>query len=120
VSDSRTTGQQRDARPADRASNGSRSNGSRSNGKRPLPPAQLARRAAEELSELLGHEAESIVGLERTDDGWCIDLEVLDTPRIPSTSDILAQYSVNVDRHGHLLGYRRVRRYARGRLQDDA
>jgi hypothetical protein len=99
---------------------GHRGSDPRSNGRRPPPPAELARRAAHELAGLLGREAESVVGLQKTDDGWCIDVEVLDVARIPSTADILAEYAVDVDRQGHLLGYRRVRRYARGRTQDDS
>ena len=114
MSELRTTERGRESAPRR-----SRANAGRSNGDRPLRPAELARRAARDLADLLGREPESIVGLERTDDGWCIDLEVLDTPRIPATSDILAEYAVDVDHRGNLVAYRRVRRYARGRIQDD-
>jgi Gas vesicle synthesis protein GvpO len=114
MSELRTTERGREAAPRR-----GRSNPGGSDGNRPLPPAELARRAARDLADLLGREPESIVGLERTDVGWCIELEVLDTPRIPATSDILAEYAVDVDRRGNLVAYRRVRRYPRGRIQDD-
>jgi Gas vesicle synthesis protein GvpO len=69
---------------------------------------QVAARAAEELSELTGKGVEGVTGLERTDDGWT------EVRRIPDTTDVLALYEVQTDRQGSMLGYRRVRRYARG------
>jgi len=82
-------------------------------------PAQLANRAAAELAELLGRRPESIVSLDRTDDGWRVGVEVLETRRIPDTADVLAEYEVDTGQDGELVGYRRVRRYARGRVGED-
>jgi hypothetical protein len=59
-----------------------------------------------------------VVSLERTDDGWRIGVEVLETRRIPDTADVLAEYEVDADERGRLVGYRRTRRYARGQLDD--
>jgi hypothetical protein len=82
---------------------------------RPSPRAgQVAARAAEELLELTGKEAEGVTGLERTEDGWTVHVEVLEVRRIPNTTDVLALYEVDTDRQGALQGYRRIRRYARG------
>jgi hypothetical protein len=89
----------------------------RSDGGAPSP-ATLARRVAGELAELLGREPEGVVSLERTEDGWRVGLEVLEIHRIPDTADILAEYEVDADERGHLMGYRRTRRYARGRVED--
>jgi len=81
--------------------------------------AEVAGRAAAELAELLGRPPESIVSLDRTDDGWRVGVEVLETRRIPDTADVLAEYEVETDQRGELVGYRRIRRYARGRVGDD-
>lgn len=81
-------------------------------------PGELARRAAGELAELIGREPEGIVFLERSDGGWRVGVEVVETRRIPDTADILAEYAVDVDERGRLVGYRRTSRYARGRTQD--
>lgn len=78
-------------------------------------PLELARAAAEQLSELTGRQPESTTGIERTDDGWRIELEVVETRRIPDSADILALYEVQVDEDGDLVSYRRLRRYPRGR-----
>ena len=76
--------------------------------------SQAASSAARQLLELTGREAEGVTGLERTDDGWKVLVEVVEVRRIPDTTDILALYEVMADEDGDLEGYRRLRRYARG------
>ena len=74
----------------------------------------MAARAAAQLLELTGKQSEGVTGLERTDDGWTVEVEVVEVRRIPNTTDVLALYEVTTDDHGDLQGYRRLRRYARG------
>lgn len=74
----------------------------------------IAAEAARQLLELTGREAEGVTGLERTDDGWRVEVEVVEVRRIPDTTDVLALYEVTVDEDGDLEGYRRIRRYGRG------
>lgn len=78
-------------------------------------PLELARRASEQLAELTGKQPEGATAIERTDDDWRIQLEVVESRRIPDSADILALYDVVVDSSGELLEYRRVRRYPRSR-----
>jgi hypothetical protein len=80
----------------------------------PASPAKLASRVATELADLTGKSVEGVTGLERTDEGWTVEVEVVEVRRIPDTTDVLALYEVTVDSHGALQGYRRLRRYARG------
>ncbi len=70
--------------------------------------------AAGQLLELTGKQSEGVTGLERTEDGWTVHVEVVELRRIPDTTDVLALYELNVDDRGSLEGYRRVRRYVRG------
>ena len=74
----------------------------------------VAREAAQQLLELTGRAAEGVTGLERTDDGWRVEVEVVEVRRIPDTMDVLALYELTVDADGELEGYRRLRRYSRG------
>jgi hypothetical protein len=72
---------------------------------------QLARR---EIAEVTGLKAENATSLERGDDGgWIVTVQVLELERMPKTDDVLGLYEVELDDDGELLGYRRVRRYAR-------
>ena len=77
-------------------------------------PSKVASRVAEELADLTGKSVEGVTGLERNDEGWTVDVEVVEVRRIPDTTDVLALYEVTTDSDGTLQGYRRLRRYARG------
>jgi hypothetical protein len=79
----------------------------------------MAGAARDVVHELTGKAPESVTGLERSDDGWQVAVEVLELERIPSTTDVLATYEVTLDDQGELQGYRRVRRYLRGSPGDE-
>ncbi|RST15839.1 gas vesicle protein [Streptomyces sp. WAC05374] len=78
-------------------------------------PMQVLRGACAQLAELTGMEAESVSSFERTEDGWSLTVEVLELARVPDTMSLLASYDLTLDANGELSGYRRVRRYERGR-----
>lgn len=75
-------------------------------------------RAAHHVQDLTGGEPEGVTSLERTGDGWRVDIEVVESRRIPDSTDILAVYRVEVDEEGELVSYRRAGRYYRGRAQE--
>lgn len=77
-------------------------------------PEHAARAACDRLEGLIGHPTEGVSAVRREDDGWCVVVDVLEVPRIPDTTSLLASYEVQLDRAGELLEYRRVRRYRRG------
>ncbi|HEX5907751.1 MAG TPA: gas vesicle protein GvpO [Propionibacteriaceae bacterium] len=74
---------------------------------------QFARRAMDTLAELVGCPAEGITGIRRNDDGWVVEVEVLEVERVPETSDVLASYEVAIDNDGEIVEFRRLRRYLR-------
>lgn len=80
---------------------------------RGLSAAQAMDRARSIFCELTGAQVETVSSVERTRDGWRLVLEIVELQRIPATTDILAQYVVNLDSHGELLGYSRVSRHFR-------
>jgi hypothetical protein len=92
--------------------------GTAANGARKLGAAGAARSAAEQLAGLTGRQPECVVGIEKADGGWTVDLEVVESRRIPDSTDVLAIYAVDVDAEGELLSYHRVRRYIRGKGGD--
>ncbi|GAA1523614.1 hypothetical protein GCM10009678_00980 [Actinomadura kijaniata] len=82
-----------------------------------LSASDAAKRAVHYVTEMTGKHAESVVGVERTDDGWRISVEVVESHRIPDSADILACYQAEIDGDGELVSYRRIRRYSRGRVE---
>ena len=76
--------------------------------------ARTARLASEYVAEMTGKEPEGITLVERTDGGgWVVDVEVVETRRVPDSTDILAVYEAELDAEGELMAYRRVKRYSR-------
>lgn len=79
--------------------------------------ARIAGLAADYVTEMTGKEPEGITSLERTGDGgWLVGVEVVETRRIPDSTDILAVYTAELDADGELVAYRRVQRYSRCQL----
>lgn len=78
-------------------------------------PMEVLRQARSQLAELTGMAAESVSSFEQTEDGWSLEIEVMELARVPDTMSLMASYQVDLDPQGQLTGYRRVRRYERGR-----
>ena len=74
--------------------------------------------ALEQLVMLVDRPVTGIIGFGRRDGGWTVEAEVLELERVPDTMSILACYEIEVDEHGDLEGYRRVRRYARSAVEE--
>jgi hypothetical protein len=110
--------------------------GDQRNGRRSRPPARTDRRPARrgrsdltaresaeaalrQVAELTAKQVEGVTGVERTEDGWLVGVEVVEDRRIPSSADILAIYEAAIDMDGELLSYQRVKRFPRGRSDED-
>ena len=97
-------------------------------GKRPpvrertrITGAQLADRAREQLADITGYEAQGVSELSRDEDGgWTVTVELLELSRVPPSDDLLGSYRAQFDERGELLGYERLRRYARGRAGENS
>ncbi|MFD0546547.1 gas vesicle protein [Streptomyces mexicanus] len=80
-----------------------------------MSPVEVLREARAQLAELTGMSVETVTSFERTEDGWSLEVEVLELARVPDTMSLMASYEVDLDPEGLLTGYRRLRRYERGR-----
>jgi hypothetical protein len=78
----------------------------------------VAKSAAQQVQLLTGKNPEGVTSLERQEDGWLVGVEVVETHRIPDSTDILAEYRVQLDEQGDLVSYRRSQRYYRGRSEE--
>jgi hypothetical protein len=84
-----------------------------------LSAAMAGQAGLQQITELIGKDPDSVSGVEPLDDGWRVTVEIVEDHRIPSSTDLLGTYQIEVDPEGELLAYRRVRRYARGRGDSD-
>ena len=86
----------------------------RAEGRPRTSAADIGKRAVAELSSMTGNSVEGVTGLERTEDGWKVEVVAVELRRVPDTTDVLATYEVLLDSSGELEGYRRMSRYTRG------
>jgi Gas vesicle synthesis protein GvpO len=84
-----------------------------------LSARELGDAALETVQDLTGYQPEAVTGLEWDGEYWQVTVDVLELSRIPSTTDVLATYVVQLDEGGSLHGYRRTARFARGQVAGD-
>lgn len=119
-SSGRTTGRKR--RPARADGGGAESDGADEHAGSSTPQTLGTRGildAARELADVLDWRWEALTGLRRAGDVWTVTVDVVETRRVPSTTDLIAVYEMEIDLEGELLGYERKRHYVRGRGDND-
>ena len=84
-----------------------------------IPAAAAAEAGLRQIASLTGKNPEGVTGVEPTEDGWLVSVEVLEDRRVPSSGDILALYEAELDPDGSLLAYRRARRYSRNQATNE-
>ena len=80
-----------------------------------LTAAEAGQYGLRQVAELTGKDPEGVIGVEPAEDGWLVTVEVIEDRRIPSATDVLAAYEVELGPDGDMVSYRRLRRYSRGR-----
>jgi hypothetical protein len=82
---------------------------------RELVASEAAEAGLRHMSELTSKPPVGVTSVEPVEDGWVIEVEVVEDRRIPSSADVLAIYELDLDLDGTLMSYRRTKRYSRGR-----
>jgi hypothetical protein len=60
------------------------------------------------VKNLIGKEPETLLCLERTEQGWKAIVEALERKAVPDTQDILARYELQFNEKVELLGWKQV------------
>jgi hypothetical protein len=79
----------------------------------------LATVAKETVVELTGFPPESVSGLQWDGENWLVSVDVCELERIPSTTDVMATYVVQLEETGAVVGYKRTRRFFRSQVEED-
>ena len=86
---------------------------------RRLSARDLTIAARETVQDLTGYPPEAVSGLQWDGESWLVTVDVLELERIPSTTDVLGTYVVQLDEEGNLMGYKRSRRFVRGQAEGE-
>ncbi|GII87475.1 hypothetical protein Ssi03_54650 [Sphaerisporangium siamense] len=84
-------------------------------GRRRLTAVSAGSVALRQIAELTGKDVEGVTLVRPSEDGWTVEVEVVEDHRVPSSGDTLGIYAVDLDPQGELRSYRRVRTYKRAR-----
>jgi hypothetical protein len=109
-----------ESKSSNRSASGSGRRSSSATKSSQLSAKEAIQQVRQDLPELLGRPVESILGVERDDDGtWQVMVQVVELARIPNSTDVLGAYVVTLEPGGELAGYMRRRRYQRGQADED-
>jgi hypothetical protein len=75
--------------------------------------AAVVAQVLQQMALLTGRPADGASAVRRVDDGWQIDVDVVEVERVPASTSVLATYEVEADSAGNVTGYHRVRRFHR-------
>ena len=89
------------------------------NGNGGIRAGEAIKLARETLADVLGKSAESVSGVNRSEEGWSVALDVVELSRIPPSTDLLATYDVTLDSSGDLVDLVRSRRYMRNQADEE-
>jgi hypothetical protein len=84
-----------------------------------LSASELSRAALTTVEELTGYEPEAVTALEWDGEFWLVSVDALELERIPSTTDVIGSYVVQLDEKGALHGYKRTGRFVRGQPSEE-
>src|SRR4051812_16573746 len=79
---------------------GSRSGNASSSGgrrRRRLPAVQVVRQGVDQLREITGRGPDTVSGIEPTEDGWILQVELVELERVPASTSVLATYEAELD-----------------------
>lgn len=85
-----------------------------------LTARELTRLARDTVDELTSYTPEGVSGFQWDGETWLVTVDVCELRRIPNTTDVMANYVVQLDDSGGLMGYKRTRRFLRGTAEGEA
>ena len=74
-----------------------------------LAIGEVIEKARSDLSKLTALEIGSTVGAARDEDGWKVNVEVVEKHSLPDGMDVLATYQTKLDPDGNMLEFNRIR-----------
>jgi hypothetical protein len=75
---------------------------------------EINEKAYEIIREALHKEPDSISSVEKTEEGWCVEVEILEKKSIPETFDLLKIFEFFLDEDGKVQSFKLLKRKQRG------
>ncbi len=66
-----------------------------------------------QMAAITGLSPETVARFDREDEGWCVNIDMIEHRAIPRTNDLLASFEVKLDGDGNVLRWKRTGRFLR-------
>jgi hypothetical protein len=76
--------------------------------------ADLVADTKRQMTAVTGLVPDTVSRFDRSDDGWMLEIDMLEHRSVPSTQDLLASFEVALDEGGQVMRWRRTGRFVRG------
>lgn len=76
--------------------------------------ANLVEDTKRQMAAITGLPPDTISRCDRSEDGWMLDIDMLEHRSVPRTQDLLATFEVALDDGGQVTRWRRTGRFVRG------
>ncbi len=75
--------------------------------------AALVEAAKRQMTEITGLPTDTVSRCDRSEEGWMLNVDMLEHRSVPRTQDLLASFEVAVDPQGQVTRWRRTGRFVR-------
>lgn len=72
-----------------------------------------------QISRIVSSQIDGVTGIKKVEHGWELLITLVELTRIPSSSDVLAEYAVSLDATGEIISYKQVQRFLRNQIGID-
>ena len=79
----------------------------------PAGPLEIRQTVEETAGDVIGRPLDGVAEIRQTEDGWIVQVDVVERPAVPDSQDILGLYELTLDGSANMRGYERLRRYRR-------
>ena len=79
---------------------------------------EIQEKAVPQIRTLLNKEPEGISSIEKTNEGWKVQCEMLEKKSIPETYDLLKVYEFLLDKEAKVTSFKQLKKIRRGDIGD--
>lgn len=69
---------------------------------------EIIEKAKEDLEDLLDKEIVGVVSAQKAEEGWEVEMEVLERKSVPDSQNLLGTYALELNEEGEIEGYNRI------------
>ena len=69
---------------------------------------EVSEKAKKELKEIIGKKTEGVPTIRKNEEGWNVQVEILEKEKIPDTESLIGIYELEMNQEGEIEEYKRI------------